>query len=61
MDPEFPHETVGRPVNVMELDCTMNRSEEGTVQPPTTLGDQFWNLIWHIGDGVGGLDVVKDP
>ena len=59
--PRLADETMARPIQVMEVHRRMDRSEEGTVQPTTTLRDQFGDLVWHIGHGVGGLDVVKDP
>jgi len=52
---------MARPIQVMEVHRRMDRSEEGTVQPTTTLRDQFGDLVWYIGHGVGGLDVVQDP
>ena len=42
----------------MEVEGTMDSSEEGSVEPSTALGDEFGDLVGYIGDGVCGLDVV---
>ena len=44
MDPKLPEDRVRRAVDVVELECTVDSGEEGTVEPATTLRDQFWNL-----------------
>lgn len=44
MYPEFPQEGVRGPVDVVEVDGTVDGGEEGAVEPPTSLRDQLWDL-----------------
>ena len=61
MNPEFPKRRMTASVNITEFDSRMNSSEEGTVEPTTTLRDEFGDLVRDVGNGVGGFNVVKDP
>lgn len=65
------------PVDVVEVDGTVDGGEEGAVEPSAPLRDQLWHLgrvsrppkgrvlaaylVGYIGDSVGGFDIVEDP
>lgn len=40
-------------------DRSVNRSKEGPVEPPTTLGDEFGNRVGHIRGGFRALDILQ--
>jgi hypothetical protein len=44
VNPEFSRKGVSRAIDVVEVDHGIDRSEEGPVQPTTTLRDEFWDL-----------------
>ena len=42
----------------VEVESTVDGGEERAVEPAPALGDELGDLVGHVGDGVGGLDVV---
>jgi hypothetical protein len=44
MDPEFTDEAVGGAIDIVEVDRAVDRGEERSIQPTTTLGDQLGDL-----------------
>lgn len=61
VDPEFTCKGMGATIDETKLDRTVNRGEEGSIQPSTTLTDQFRNLVGNVSDGVGRFHVMQDP
>jgi hypothetical protein len=61
MNPKLPQPRMGTPINIIEFDSRVDSGEEGTVEPTTTLRDEFGDLIGDVGDCVCGFDVVEDP
>jgi hypothetical protein len=43
------------------MDQGIDTGSERTVQPTTTLGDEFGSFFGNIGFGLGGLDVGQMP
>ena len=39
----------------------MDGSEERSVKPAATLGDEFRHLVRNVGHCISGFDVVEDP
>src|SRR6266536_3844782 len=39
----------------------VDSSEETTIQPSTSLQDQFCHLVWYVGFSCSGFDILKDP
>lgn len=39
----------------------MHGGKEGAVEPSSTLGDEFRNLVGNVGFGIGGFYIVQDP
>ena len=39
----------------------VRRGEEGAIEPPSTLADEFGQRVWYVSLADRTLDVAKDP
>ena len=46
VDPNFAHDSMTAPIDVIKVESTMNGHKKATVEPSP---HQFRYLIWHIG------------
>jgi hypothetical protein len=61
VEEEHAHEVVSTLVHAAEMEKRVNTGSEGTVEPTTTLTDEFGGTFRHIGFTLGGLDVGQMP
>ena len=39
----------------------VRRGEEGAIEPPSTLADEFGQRVWYVSLADRALDVAEDP
>ena len=45
---DLPCNSVIRMPDLLEMDKRVHRSEESSIQPSSSLGDEFWYSVWHL-------------
>lgn len=61
MQEEHANNVVSTLVHPTKVDQGVDTGRKGTVQPPTTLRDEFRGTLWHICLTLGGLDIRQMP
>lgn len=58
---DLSEEAVIRAEQLIPMRNRVNGSEEGSVQPSSSLQDQLGHGVWHVGLSSSGLDVLQNP